>query len=457
MDSLSPQVVFAAKLSILNPNEFDLWKIRIEQYFLMTDYSLWEVILNGDSPVPTRVVEGVLQPVAPTTAEQSLDPVNPFIRQTAKLRITKTQFPLNYEPEPSYIQDYNSYPHDSSSSSQQYLCCDNCGGLHETFQCKPTNQNFYNSNSSGSDQSQTSQFSVIHPPPQETSIEILHDHENVINSVQTFLRKFNRYSFFETPKVLLLAWDRVFEIKDALGTTKNKLEDLQELFRELSDDVQNIHEELAEYINTPGWNHPAFYDDNDDDNELAEYINTPSWNRLAFYNYDYDDDEDYTIAITPEEPVDSLIMEDEHLDTISATKSDEVIKSSVEDLVPIPSESEGIPNNTCDMPFCDNSPPLHILKDQFEISPILTMILLRLMTILSLLTKSIMLRHRLLILSSDSFFEKSNTSLSYSNNSLPEFETFSDHMEETSSGSTNTHADNSLPKYDLFLFEIELD
>nr|GFB16646.1 hypothetical protein [Tanacetum cinerariifolium]GFB17783.1 hypothetical protein [Tanacetum cinerariifolium] len=38
----------------------------------MTDYSLWEVILNGDSPVPTRVIEGVVQPVAPTTAEQRL-------------------------------------------------------------------------------------------------------------------------------------------------------------------------------------------------------------------------------------------------------------------------------------------------------------------------------------------------------------------------------------------------
>nr|GEW10099.1 putative mitochondrial protein [Tanacetum cinerariifolium] len=47
-------------------------KIRIEQYFLMTDYSLWEVILNGDSPVPTRLVEGVAQPVAPTTVEQKL-------------------------------------------------------------------------------------------------------------------------------------------------------------------------------------------------------------------------------------------------------------------------------------------------------------------------------------------------------------------------------------------------
>nr|GFD14623.1 hypothetical protein [Tanacetum cinerariifolium] len=72
MESLSPQVVFAAKLPILNPNEFDLWKMRIEQYFLMTGYTLWEVILNGDSSAPIRVVEGVLQPVAPTTAEQRL-------------------------------------------------------------------------------------------------------------------------------------------------------------------------------------------------------------------------------------------------------------------------------------------------------------------------------------------------------------------------------------------------
>nr|GEV84337.1 hypothetical protein [Tanacetum cinerariifolium] len=46
--------------------------MRIEQYFLMTDYSLWEVILNGDSPIPTRVIDGVVQPVAPTIAEQRL-------------------------------------------------------------------------------------------------------------------------------------------------------------------------------------------------------------------------------------------------------------------------------------------------------------------------------------------------------------------------------------------------
>nr|GEV78375.1 RNA-directed DNA polymerase, eukaryota [Tanacetum cinerariifolium] len=46
--------------------------MRIEQYFLMTDYSLWEVILNGDSPVPTRIVKGVAQPVAATTVKQKL-------------------------------------------------------------------------------------------------------------------------------------------------------------------------------------------------------------------------------------------------------------------------------------------------------------------------------------------------------------------------------------------------
>nr|GEX81969.1 hypothetical protein [Tanacetum cinerariifolium] len=69
-------VVAAAKLPILNPNKFDLWKMRIEQYFLMTDYSLWEVILNGDSPTPTKIVDGVVQSIAPTTAEQWLDKKN---------------------------------------------------------------------------------------------------------------------------------------------------------------------------------------------------------------------------------------------------------------------------------------------------------------------------------------------------------------------------------------------
>nr|GEV79555.1 hypothetical protein [Tanacetum cinerariifolium] len=63
-----------------------------------------------------------------------------------------------------------------------------------------------------------------------------------------------------------------------------------------------------------------------------------------------DDDDDYNFAITPNEPVNSLSMGDEHLDTVPAMKSDEFIKSSVENLVPNPSESEG--KNKCDVPAC---------------------------------------------------------------------------------------------------------
>nr|GEX96531.1 hypothetical protein [Tanacetum cinerariifolium] len=59
-------------------------------------------------------------------------------------------------------------------------------------------------------------------------------------------------------------------------------------------------------------------------------------------------------------------MGDEHLDTISATKSDEVIKSSVEDLVPIPCEFEGTPDTMCDVHLVNNPTPLET-KDHFEI------------------------------------------------------------------------------------------
>nr|GEY91875.1 reverse transcriptase domain-containing protein [Tanacetum cinerariifolium] len=58
---------------------------------------------------------------------------------------------------------------------------------------------------------------------------------------------------------------------------------------------------------------------------------------------------------------------------------------------------------------------------------------------------------------SDSFLKKSDTSLSYLDISLLEFETFVYHTKETNSGSTTTHADYSLPKYDSFLFEIKPD
>nr|GEZ59421.1 hypothetical protein [Tanacetum cinerariifolium] len=393
--------------------------------------------------------------------------------------------PLNYyEPNPSYDSNYSGFDQFGDFHPQQDLCCDNYEGLHETSQCQLMNQNCYNSNSSCFDQTQPPQSPVIHPPPQETSNEILHDQENVINSVQTFLRKFNRYSFFETAKVLLLAWDRVFKIKDAFGNEQYKSKDLQELFHKLLNDVQNIHEELAEYINTPGWNRPAFY------------------------NNGNDDDVDYTIAITPvlstEEPDNSLSMGDEHLDTIPATESNEVIKSSVENLVSIPSESEGIPDIMCDVHLVNNPTPLEA-KDHFEIvinsnddysssdgdylynenieyveasphdSELVSLevekivipedeeieddnLREKLLKVNLLIAKIKVLKENLIpsfefltksfSTSPKPFLEGTDTFDNY----LPEFENFCFDLEEISSGSTTTHSDISLPEYEAFSF-----
>ncbi|GKF84311.1 hypothetical protein Tco_0249209, partial [Tanacetum coccineum] len=75
-----------------------------------------------------------------------------------------------------------------------------------------------------------------------------------------------------------------------------------------------------------------------------KYINTPSCN-LPTSSYDDDDDEESSI------PLKDIIISG---------------LPPVEDLVPIPSESEGIPDKMCDVPFRDNSLPLDISKDQFE-------------------------------------------------------------------------------------------
>ncbi|GJR48339.1 hypothetical protein Tco_1316442 [Tanacetum coccineum] len=229
----------------------------------------------------------------------------------------------------------------------------------------------------------------------------------------------------------------------------------------------------------------------------------------------YDDDEDDTIAITPvlpiKEPDNSLSMGDEHLDTILEMESDEVIKSSVEDLVLIPSESEGIPDKMCDVPLCENTTPLNALNEHSEIvvnsnddnsssdddspygedidyvdasPPDVEIVSLEVVEIVDpeveridddiLLTiKDDILREKLLnvnlliakidslrdnptpssevVIKSTSTFP--NLFLEETNtfdNSIPESETFRFNLEEISSGSPTTRSDLSLPDYKAF-------
>nr|GFB36026.1 hypothetical protein [Tanacetum cinerariifolium] len=212
--------------------------------------------------------------------------------------------------------------------------------------------------------------------------------------------------------------------------------------------------------------------------EQEQVANARYWKILACC----DDDDDYDSTITPilstEEPIDSLSMGDEHLDTISATESDEVIKSSVEDLVPILSEFEGILDTMCDVHFVNNPTPLEA-QDHVEIvinsnddisssdddslheenieyveaSPHDS-------ELVSLDAAEIALKDNpipsseLLTKSSStylkSFLEETNTF----HNSLPEFENFYFYLGEISSGSTTTHSDISLSEYDSFIFDL---
>nr|GFB37638.1 hypothetical protein [Tanacetum cinerariifolium] len=171
------------------------------------------------------------------------------------------------------------------------------------------------------------------------SEEVFQAKRNLMN-FQTFLEKLNRISFGEMPKVLLQAWKNFFAIQHAQPENTN------ELFQKLLEDLKIINEELAEYINSPSWNRPTFYN-NDEEHSIQykEYLENSS-NAIA-------------PVLPTEEPEYSLSMGDEHLN-YSETESDKVIKSSVKNLVLIPSESEVTSDNEseCDVPVKDESSPI---------------------------------------------------------------------------------------------------
>ncbi|GKE46187.1 hypothetical protein Tco_1477445 [Tanacetum coccineum] len=182
------------------------------------------------------------------------------------------------------------------------------------------------------------------------NFSMIDDVEVLMKDIYTFLRKFSRIPFGVTPKVLLIAWERFGEIKHALTDKQYRQEDIQELMSKLLEDVRNISEELSEYINCPSWNRPIFYDNDDD--EYTIIYSKPK-------------------AITPDlptvKPDNSLNMGDGHLSTIPETESDEIIKSSIENLIQIPSEFEGISDDACDVPVCENPSTFDDLSDHSEI------------------------------------------------------------------------------------------
>ncbi|GJV08081.1 hypothetical protein Tco_1345737 [Tanacetum coccineum] len=227
------------------------------------------------------------------------------------------RLPLVYEQEPCYNQNFsdNCYPQNSPSFSQQYLCCENCGGPHESFQCQPMNQNHFEHNSNYSGFDQPPQYSINHQEDlNQQRISDVHD-----------------------------GWDK-----------------LEESYNEIFNMVRSFCEMVIQ-------------------RKQAANISTHTPEPSRHFNFtcdDDDDDEEYSIplkdmpqispsiALAPVssimEPEDSLIMGNEELSTIPEKKLDEFIKSSVEDLIPIPRESEDTSGSDSEsvLPSSDDFSPI---------------------------------------------------------------------------------------------------
>ncbi|GKA41362.1 hypothetical protein Tco_0733955 [Tanacetum coccineum] len=70
MDQDSAHMVAASKVPMLKPGEYEICRMRIEQYIQMIDYALWEDIENGATLPKTTTVEGVVTVVPITTAKE---------------------------------------------------------------------------------------------------------------------------------------------------------------------------------------------------------------------------------------------------------------------------------------------------------------------------------------------------------------------------------------------------
>ncbi|GJU95260.1 hypothetical protein Tco_1320016, partial [Tanacetum coccineum] len=229
--------------------------------------------------------------------------------------------PLNYyEPNPCFDSNYSGYDQFDNSHPQQFLCCENCRGPHEIYQCQPMNEDYYLEQNScygpnyfGFDQFQPPRYTVNRP--------IFNDQKDFLNSQNKLM-------------------EQMTSIRDMVGQYIQKKEE--------ENRIEEEQEAKDRY-----WKIPVCYDDDDDEESyipLKDIIISGLPPCVAI-----------TTVLFTEDPIDSLIIEDEYLDTIPETESDELIKSSAEDLVQIPSESEDPSEGECDLPPYDDSSKNHDL------------------------------------------------------------------------------------------------
>nr|GEX74907.1 hypothetical protein [Tanacetum cinerariifolium] len=282
-----------ASVKAVEPNCVTCGGTHSYQNCLATNENVYRDNIQESGTLPSNTITNPKEELKGITTRSGVAYQGPTISTPSKVVKQGTE-----EPEPRCIQNYNSYPHDSPSFPQQYPCCEDCGVTHEPYQCQPKNHDCYHeqnscydSNSIGFDQSQTQQYTVTHP--------IFSAHHDLLGS-QTKLN-------FTLTKVNEQMTQLTYMCELACQIVQKNLEEKQL--------------EEAQAVKAQSWKFPVCYDD-DDDEEGYNSLNDNIISKLPSYS-----------AVTPTEPINSLSMGDEHLDTILATKSDEFIKSCVENLV----------------------------------------------------------------------------------------------------------------------------
>nr|GEV41432.1 putative transposase (putative), gypsy type [Tanacetum cinerariifolium] len=245
------------------------------------------------------------------------------------------------------------------------------------YQCQPIDQNI---DFSGSDQIQTPQYPEIHPPSNEISDEVFQAKCDLMKSIQSFLEEFNYIPFGEKPKILLEAWDNFFRIQRPPQDF-----DIRQLIRKeccievCEEQKQSMEDTILELVKICRQKELLCMHDNVDDliesalNSKLLSINSQRLDKekQEVKNVVEQPAERRTLApiLSNKEPEYSPSMRYEHPNTTPEMESDEIMKSGVEELVPILSENEVTleDKRECDMPVCEDSSASNVCDDHSEI------------------------------------------------------------------------------------------
>ena len=295
---------------------------------------------------------------------------------------------LVYEqvPDNNYDCGYNQNPYESQQ--HQFNCCEYCGGPHFSSDCQTGNSLPCN-NYDYQYQDQPPQYQPIQATPQETNQDWLLETQE---SLKKLIEELTKNSLRDAPSLSCAKCggphdDNQCQPSGFDTSTPPQFSSIPYSSFAMHNPLGKSMEELlaeqravgthSNFLNT------ALIDDDDDSDDedtigilpeesSSSLVEIPQIQTLqggkSMIELLAENASPFQLSpsavITPEIPTHSLIMGDEPLDTIPAKESDIFIKSSVENLVSIPRESQGTLDHMCDIP-----PPLFFSKDHSETSP----------------------------------------------------------------------------------------